>query len=68
MPAMIHHFVLYTTMHAGAALTIPSTLALSVRFFPKPKAQAQAIGGSGGVGGVRNGEKTPRLYDSMAVN
>ncbi|GBE80918.1 major facilitator superfamily domain-containing protein [Sparassis latifolia] len=37
-----------------AAMTIPSALALIVRFFPEPREQSRAIGIFGGVGGVGN--------------
>ncbi len=41
----------------GAALSIPSSLALIVRFFPEPREQSIAIALFGGVGALGNGAR-----------
>lgn len=48
--------IVITQIHlqSGAALTIPSALALIIYLFPDPKAQAGAIGVFGGCGAVGN--------------
>lgn len=56
----MHHVLrrdgLSLNLRTGAALTIPSALALIVKFFPEPREQALALGMFGGMGGIGNGQ------------